>query len=742
MNITQKFIQMRRKISKIGGVLLAITTMIIVCVYSLPTKGSTLLNDLLSEMPISQGDSHNSYKLAKIADKCVEIENRLMRIEARIDRLDGGSSNNRTKADKFAGNNFAGKIKTNYSYSWLKNPWEECSRGCGGGTQTRTIVCQRNDGRTVGNYKCTHKRKPILSRACNTQKCENRRVMGTKKDKRDDHKHAWKKIGNYKWTTENLRINTSGSYCYNEDCTNVFTHGRLYTHDAAKAACASLGSGWTLPDKNAWDDLFRSYGNKASLISAGWFDDVYPGNRDLHGYFDLLDRDVYFWSNQESGTHKAYLYRLSDSFKNISRLKEDKDWCYSVRCVQHDTKDTKDTKDTIITNDNFDYSYAWFEECREDGGDSQVGVFICKRNDGKVVADSHCAGKTKPVPGRECKKRSNSGYHWGSGGWGKCEGGHPTWSEWGECRKFFANNEIGQKQRFCNTDKGFKIRTVFCLDSFNNRVGDNNCRHLTKPDYQKPCTQYCDGESVQKCKLPKANSESGKWVTRPWGKCSAVSRWTDYGSCDKWKNGKQYRTCVRGKGTRRREVVCLDKKGKKILRGEYCAEPKPKEYEACLAPECVGGTARRCDAPHGQLCIDSWFWKVEKWGKCRPDNTQTRDVFCEKDCRGIGTSVRDERKCSKSTKPLSSRECNVQEGGKSGGKDSDTSLYYYWKPEKWLCMKSSHKWHLLVMSYRSDGKKTSARECKAHIGGWKGPRSAPGDCVADPTQPPLPPIQK
>ena len=60
-----------------------------------------------------------------------------------------------------------------WSYSWNVGGWNECSAPCGGGTQTRSVTCLRNDGQTVADSLCTKYvgGKPATSQPCNTQSC-------------------------------------------------------------------------------------------------------------------------------------------------------------------------------------------------------------------------------------------------------------------------------------------------------------------------------------------------------------------------------------------------------------------------------------------------------------------------------------------------------------------------------------------------------------------------------------------
>jgi hypothetical protein len=49
------------------------------------------------------------------------------------------------------------------------------------------------------------------------------------------------------WTTANLNVNASPSYCYDDTEPNCRRYGRLYTWESAQRVCRTLGDGWRLP---------------------------------------------------------------------------------------------------------------------------------------------------------------------------------------------------------------------------------------------------------------------------------------------------------------------------------------------------------------------------------------------------------------------------------------------------------------------------------------------------------------
>ena len=68
--------------------------------------------------------------------------------------------------------NISGVWKPLWSYSWYIGNWSDCSAECGGGIQTRTVYCKRNDNVQVDDNFCSGT-KPATQQSCNTQSCSD-----------------------------------------------------------------------------------------------------------------------------------------------------------------------------------------------------------------------------------------------------------------------------------------------------------------------------------------------------------------------------------------------------------------------------------------------------------------------------------------------------------------------------------------------------------------------------------------
>jgi len=151
------------------------------------------------------------------------------------------------------------------------------------------------------------------------------------------------------WTTANLNVNTSSSYCFEDAESNCRRYGRLYTWEAAQRGCQSLGNGWRLPTDDEWRQMAKHYGGlgndspdkgKAAytaLLSGGrsGFNAVLAGNRSVDGQYERLEAHGFYWTASDNDLKSAPFYNFGKGSQGLYRQPQgQKKMAVSVRCVR------------------------------------------------------------------------------------------------------------------------------------------------------------------------------------------------------------------------------------------------------------------------------------------------------------------------------------------------------------------------------------------------------------------------
>jgi uncharacterized protein (TIGR02145 family) len=180
-------------------------------------------------------------------------------------------------------------------------------------------------------------------------------------------------LGGKRWMKKNLDVQTADSWCYGEGGkvnvnerdefvtisnseiqANCAKYGRLYTWQAAKSACQSIG--WRLPDTADWRRLVEAAGGIATAGSklkstSGWNDyngvsgngtDTYgfsalPGGvRDTVGSFYRAGGYGFWWTVTEGGSENAYFLGMRYYVDEMGEgwLEDSKSFAISARCVR------------------------------------------------------------------------------------------------------------------------------------------------------------------------------------------------------------------------------------------------------------------------------------------------------------------------------------------------------------------------------------------------------------------------
>ena len=157
-------------------------------------------------------------------------------------------------------------------------------------------------------------------------------------------------IGSQTWLAENLNLDVSDSYCYDDKSSNCDTYGRLYEWEAAKAAAAKV-PGWHLPTDAEWKTLEMALGmSQSEADDWGWrgspvgtklkqggssgMDLLLAGYRSSSAHFYDLGSHGHFWSASPLGSSHAWHRYVYSGNSNVSRHNYYRSYAFSVRLVK------------------------------------------------------------------------------------------------------------------------------------------------------------------------------------------------------------------------------------------------------------------------------------------------------------------------------------------------------------------------------------------------------------------------
>ena len=151
------------------------------------------------------------------------------------------------------------------------------------------------------------------------------------------------------WTTHNLEVNTSPSYCYEDAELNCRRYGRLYTWESALRGCQSLGDGWRLPTDDEWRRMAKNYGGVSedsedkgkkaygALLAGGTsgFNAVLGGGRSEDGQYARLEAHGFYWTVSETDPASGWFYNFGRGGQALHRQSGgEKQRAFSVRCIR------------------------------------------------------------------------------------------------------------------------------------------------------------------------------------------------------------------------------------------------------------------------------------------------------------------------------------------------------------------------------------------------------------------------
>jgi uncharacterized protein (TIGR02145 family) len=152
------------------------------------------------------------------------------------------------------------------------------------------------------------------------------------------------------WMTRNLNVDVAGSYCYDNRDAHCHRYGRLYTWEAARRACRSLGNGWRLPSNDEWRHMAKRFGGvyddsddggrtayrALSLGGSSGFDALLGGGRSPdEAQYARLEAHGFYWTASEGDSATAWFYNFGRGGRSLNRHDDgEKGRAFSVRCVR------------------------------------------------------------------------------------------------------------------------------------------------------------------------------------------------------------------------------------------------------------------------------------------------------------------------------------------------------------------------------------------------------------------------
>ena len=140
------------------------------------------------------------------------------------------------------------------------------------------------------------------------------------------------------WLADNLNINIDNSYCFDDNSNNCVQYGRLYTWEAAKEACRSLGVGWRLPTIQEWDRLVGNFRNAypSFVNDNGGFNAMLGGYRWEGGNYVFLNEYGYYWSSSLTSKGDPWYYWFDGKNQKVAKYTSQdlSPGAQSCRCVK------------------------------------------------------------------------------------------------------------------------------------------------------------------------------------------------------------------------------------------------------------------------------------------------------------------------------------------------------------------------------------------------------------------------
>lgn len=139
------------------------------------------------------------------------------------------------------------------------------------------------------------------------------------------------------WMAQNLNFEVPDSFCYKNETAYCKAFGRLYTFQAAKAACPD---GWHVPTIGEWNRLFRTFGGIRNAGTAlqkdggSGLDLVFGGFGDPGRVFKNIGISGNYWDAEKKSDNTSGLISVQKGSKEVYHSVIGNWHRNSCRCVQ------------------------------------------------------------------------------------------------------------------------------------------------------------------------------------------------------------------------------------------------------------------------------------------------------------------------------------------------------------------------------------------------------------------------
>jgi len=619
------------------------------------------------------------------------------------------------------------------SFKFQAGKWEDCSKSCGGGVQTREITCLNQNGERADASDCKSLGSmfPESSRSCNTQRCVAPR---------------WDSLANGETTTDGFLKCTQtcggGVQKRNVECRTFGGDGNKLLADSSCAFFPEKPSDsqrcGTNPcvryeyQKSIWGQCSKSCGGGTQTRKLTCVADNGVAAPMSECASLRTPRTERMCNTQECSGFKWETTPFpvcpvtcggSVQYRNVTcvdftGVRVDDALCPAIS--RPNSRHTCNSQACVL------YSWMmtpWSTCTKKCGGGTHSRKVICLGSDATIGDNSKCSAKEIPLSDADCNTAPCLTYKWVAGDWQKCSkkcGGGvavrsvtcqstdgAVWPE-GTCME-----QVGKMiptELSCNTQPckalewvvspftpcsatcggGFRSRNVTCVAGGDSEVADDKC-YAKLPGVVKPADkEQC---ATQPC-------ETSRWLTGVWGSCSA-----------KCNGGRRIRavTCVDKDGKTVSDDDCLQSEGSKPVSAQSCNTGDCLDYNFVRTPwsacskrcdggvrtrgvECTDVTGKVADAencftargsraapPSSEACnsqaCTTYDWVPGAWSECTAScdgGVQTRAVTCVSSDKQLVVDRLCQEKGKSKVLPSTSRACNT-----------DPCANYHWTTTAW-----------------------------------------------------------